>query len=199
MSEVPDPEVEHDLMLRVAAREEEAFERLYDRYSRVLFSMILRIVGSRSEAEEILQEAFWQIWEKATHYEASLGSPFCWCVTVARRKAIDRLRANSRHLKRIEKAHAQKVEADFEEVAARGKLEMTESAQSVHDALGGLSSEQRVAIQLAFFDGLTHNEIAKALQSPVGTVKARIRRGLTKLKKLLGTRALTFNSHPLHE
>lgn len=189
--------IERDLMLRVAAREEKAFEALYDRFSRVLFSMVVRILESRSEAEEVLQEAFWQIWEQAPKYDSTLGTPFCWCVTVARRRAIDRLRANSRHLKRLERAHTLKVETHFEVALAGGRLDATESARAVRDALGELASEQRVAIQLAFFDGLTHNEIAEALDSPVGTIKARIRRGLTKLKKHLGADNLTFNSDPL--
>lgn len=189
--------VERDLMLRVAAREEEAFEALYDRFSRVLFSMIVRILESRSESEEVLQEAFWQIWEQAPKYDATMGTPFCWCVTVARRRSIDRLRANSRHLQRLKKAHTLKVETDFEVALAGGRLDETESARAVRDALGELASEQRVAIQLAFFDGLTHNEIAEALDSPVGTIKARIRRGLAKLKKRLGADSLTFNSDPV--
>src|SRR6185436_20761358 len=89
------------LLHAVARRDEAAFAALYDRMARPVFALVLRVVRSRAEAEEILQEAFWQIWERAPVYRAELGSPFCWVVTIARRKAIDRLRANSRHLQRI--------------------------------------------------------------------------------------------------
>src|SRR4051812_24544809 len=98
MKPAPLPPDDTALLLAVAQRDEAAFAELYDRLSRPIFSLILRIMRSRAEAEEVLQEAFWQIWESAPRYRPDLGSPFCWMVTVARRKAIDRLRANSRHL-----------------------------------------------------------------------------------------------------
>ena len=157
------------LLLAVARRDEAAFGALYDRMARPVFALVVRIVRSRAEAEEVLQEAFWQVWARAPDYSVELGSPFCWIVTVARRKAIDRLRANSRHLQRIADPQGARLEDDFAAPAA----------------LDALAADERRAIALAFFDGLTHVEIAAALRTPVGTVKARIRRGLLKLKPAL--------------
>ncbi|MEO5959737.1 MAG: sigma-70 family RNA polymerase sigma factor [Opitutaceae bacterium] len=173
------------LLEAVARRDETAFSELYDRLSRPVFSMVVRIVRSHAEAEEVLQEAFWQVWEKAPAYRADLGSPFCWIVTVARRKAIDRLRSNSRHLQRLEEAQGARNEDDFAAPAALDALAAGERSAAVRTALTRLNEEERRAIAHAFFDGLTHEEIATALGAPVGTIKARIRRGLLKLKPVL--------------
>lgn len=173
------------LLLAVARRDEAAFGALYDRLSRPIFSLVVRIIRSRAEAEEVLQEAFWQIWESAPAYRPELGSPFCWMVTVARRKAIDRLRANSRHLQRIEEAQGLRVDDEFAAPVALELLSAGERSASVRSALARLGADERRAIVLAFFDGLTHEEIATAVRAPVGTIKARIRRGLLKLKPSL--------------
>lgn len=183
----PAPRASDDvtLLLAVARRDEPAFATLYDRMSRPVFSMIVRIVRSTAEAEEVLQEAFWQVWERAPDFRPELGSPFCWIVTIARRKAIDRLRANSRHLQRIEEAQGARNDDDFATPAAFGALAAGERSAAVRAALAKLNPDERRAITLAFFDGLTHEEIAAALRTPAGTVKARIRRGLLKLKPSL--------------
>jgi RNA polymerase sigma-70 factor (ECF subfamily) len=173
------------LLLAVARRDEAAFGTLYDRMARPVFSLVVRIVRSRAEAEEILQEAFWQVWERAPDYRAELGSAFCWIVTVARRKAIDRLRANSRHLQRLEEAQGARTDDEFTAPVALETLAAGERSAAVRTALAKLGPEERRAITLAFFDGLTHEEIATALRTPVGTIKARIRRGLLKLKPVL--------------
>jgi len=173
------------LLHAVARRDEGALGALYDRWAQPVFSMLVRIVRSTAEAEEVLQETFWQIWERAADYRRELGSPFCWIVTLARRRAIDRLRADSRHLQRIEEAQATRADEDlanpagFENVAAGGR------GAAVRDALIKLDADERRAIALAFFEGLTHEEIAAALRIPAGTVTARVRRGLLKLKPYL--------------
>jgi RNA polymerase sigma-70 factor, ECF subfamily len=173
------------LLLAVAQRDEAAFAELYDRMSRPMFSMILRIVRTSTEAEEILQEAFWRVWEQAPNYRPELGSPFCWIATVVRREAIDRLRANSRQLQRLQEAHISEVAGDFSP-PTEPKTEATGECESaVRTALARLNVDERQAVALAFFDGLTHIEIAKALGVPMGTVKARIRSGLLKLKPTL--------------
>ncbi|MCX6955560.1 MAG: sigma-70 family RNA polymerase sigma factor [Verrucomicrobia bacterium] len=180
----PEPD-EVTLLLAVARRDEEAFATLYDRLSRPIFSLVVRIVRSRAEAEEVLQEAFWQIWENAPSYRPELGSPFCWMVTVARRKAIDRLRSNARHLQRIAEAQGLRTDDEFAAPVVLDVLAAGEQSAAVRAALARLGPDERRAIMLAFFDGLTHEEIAAALRAPVGTVKARIRRGLQKLKPSL--------------
>ena len=176
------------LLLAVARRDEAAFASLYDRFSRPAFSMVLRVVRSTAEAEEILQEAFWQVWERAPSYQPALGSPFSWIITIARRKAIDRLRANSRHLQRIADAQAMTNDDDSAPPMAFENIAAGEEAWAVRAALAKLAPAERRVIELAFFDGLTHVEIAGALKQPVGTVKARIRRGLLKLQSSLGRR-----------
>ncbi len=173
------------LLQAVARRDEAAFAELYDRLSRPVFSLIVRVLRSRAEAEEVLQEAFWQVWERARDYRVELGSPFCWVVTIARRKAIDRLRANARHLRRIEEAQGLRTEEDSTAPAGLDVLAADERGTAVRAALAKINLEERRAIALAFFDGLTHDEIARALDQPVGTIKARIRRGLLKLKPVL--------------
>ena len=180
----PEPD-DVTLLLAVARRDEAAFASLYDRFSRPAFSLVLRVVRSTAEAEEILQEAFWQVWEHAPSYQPALGSPFSWIVTIARRKAIDRLRANSRHLQRIAEAQAATNEDDAAAPFGFENIAHDEQATAVRAALAKLVPAERRVISLAFFDGLTHVEIADALKQPVGTVKARIRRGLLKLQSAL--------------
>lgn len=182
MNSTPPESDEIALLLAVARQDEAAFAALYDRMARPIFSLIVRIVRVRAEAEEVLQEAFWQIWESAPSYRPELGSPFCWMVTVARRKAIDCLRANSRHLQRIEEAQELLVDDKFAAPLALELLANNERSATVRMALARLGAKERRAIVWAFFDGLTHEEIATALRAPVGTVKARIRRGMLKLK-----------------
>ena len=173
------------LLLAVARRDEVAFAALYDRMERPIFSLIVRILRVRAEAEEVLQETFWQIWQHAESYRPELGTPFCWMVTVARRKGIDRLRANTRHLQRIEEAQSGRTQEDFATPAGPERLAADENSALVQAALVRLGGEERRAITLAFFDGLTHEEIAVALRTPVGTIKARIRRGMLKLRPAL--------------
>lgn len=193
MKSAPSAPDDSRLLEAVARGDEAAFAELYDRLSRPVFSLVLRIVRSPAEAEEVLQEAFWQVWERAPDYRAELGSAFCWVVTVARRKAIDRLRANSRHLQRIEEAQHARNDDEFTAPVALDALAAGERSAAVRAALAKLGADERRAIALAFFDGLTHEEIATALRAPVGTIKARIRRGLLKLKPVLA-RAREENS-----
>lgn len=156
-----------------ALRDEAAFGELYDRLSRPVFSLVVRVLHSRAEAEEVLQEAFWQVWERAPDFRVELGSPFSWVVTIAGRKASDRLRANSRHTRRIEEAQGLRNDDDFIAPVAPESLAADERGEAVRAALAKLNPEERRAIALAFFDGLTHDEIALALRAPVGTIKAR--------------------------
>ena len=173
------------LLQAVARRDEAAFSELYDRLSRPVFSLVVRVLRSRAEAEEVLQEAFWQIWERAPDYRVELGTAFCWIVTIARRKAIDRLRANARHLQRIVEAQGMRTDDDVVSPAGLETLAADERGAAVRVALARLGPGERRAIVLAFFDGLTHDEIADVLRTPVGTIKARIRRGMLKLKPAL--------------
>ena len=177
-----------DVMLlgRVARRDTLAFEQVYDRFSRPMFSMVLRIVRSRPEAEDVLQDAFFAIWNRAPNYRPDRGSPFSWIATIMRHKAIDRLRSQIRRDKRL----VEDIPACTEDEAAPGGLApliATETERAVRSALATLGPGEHRAIELSFFDGLTHPEIAAQLGIPAGTVKARIRRGMLKLRtKLAG-------------
>jgi RNA polymerase sigma-70 factor, ECF subfamily len=182
------------LLLAVAQRDEAAFAELYDRMSRPMFSMILRIVRNSAEAEEVLQETFWRVWEHAPSYRRELGTPFCWIATVARRRAIDRLRTNSRQLQRLQEVYLEGTADEFALPTGPQTVATGEREVAVRAALARLNADERRSIALAFFDGLTHVEIAKALGVPVGTVKARIRRGLLKLKPALARLELADHS-----
>jgi RNA polymerase sigma-70 factor (ECF subfamily) len=172
------------LLRRVAAGDAAAFERLYDQLAPRMFSLAMRMVGSRADAEDVLQIGFAQVWRNAKDYRVDLGSAFTWIATIVRRKAIDRLRARQGHWQRIDAAFNARG-AGWENWAGDVQLIACERETAVRTALGKLIPTERSAIQLAFFDGLTHGEIALSQSAPVGTVKARIRRGMQKLRRAL--------------
>jgi RNA polymerase sigma-70 factor, ECF subfamily len=176
---------EAQLVRRVAQGDRDAFAALYDLYAKPLYSLALRILNDPKEAEDVLQDVFLRIWEKAGAFDEAGGKPFSWVVTMTRNKAIDRIRSRQRHSRLFEEASGS-IEATSSEAAAPAPagVEQDEAAQ-VRTALNALPKEQRQAIELAFFGGLTHSEIAAALREPLGTVKARIRRGMLQLRDCL--------------
>lgn len=165
--------------------EEAALADLYDRYRAILFGLILRILHSQPEAEDVLQDVFVQVWQRASNFDESRGKPFTWLVTLARSRAIDRLRAlESRGRTATEAVRA--VEEDVSD--AVGDTFRSEQSKIVRDALARLSEEQRKVLVLAYFEGLTQSEIAERTDEPLGTVKTRMRSGTIKLRELLGDR-----------
>ena len=179
-------ELEIDLLKRTGEGDRRSFEQLYERYSGVLFSTAYRILNDQSAAEDAIQDVFIQIWEKAPLYDASRGKPLTWAVTMTRNKAIDRLRSQQRRnrLRDEMETHA----SIFEEFSDRSSLDEVQSAESgelIRRAVQQLSKEQRQAIELAFFSGMSQSEIAEAIGEPLGTIKARIRRGMMKLKEIV--------------
>ena len=175
------------LLQRIAARDTGALAELYDRHSRLLFGLILRIVRDRAEAEEILQETFVRVWTRAETYDAQIGGPLPWIVRVARNCAIDRLRA-----RRVRApVDALDVAAGEAAVPATG-IQTPEAAvldaerrRTLTDALAGLPAEQRQLIEAAFFEGYTHSELARHFGLPLGTVKTRIRTGMIAMRQRL--------------
>ncbi len=145
--------------------------------------MVFAILGHHKDAEDVLQEAFVQMWKKAVTYDPLRGNVFSWSVMIARSKAIDRLRARQRGY-RLTEAAAADVEALAPAPASSGQelLSQRDERERVRAALCEISEPQRVAIELAFFSGLTQSEIAERLGAPLGTIKARIRRGLLALR-----------------
>ena len=181
-----DMELEIALLKRTGEGDRHSFERLYDRYSGILYSTAYRILNDQQAAEDVIQDVFIQIWEKAPIYDPSRGKPLTWAVTMTRNKAIDRLRSSQRRnrLQGDMERHA----AIFEDYSARSSLDEVEAAEKsglMRKAVQQLSKEQRQAIELAFFSGMSQSEIAEAIGEPIGTIKARIRRGMMKLKEIV--------------
>ena len=175
-----------ECLRRLAAGDQAAAGALYDRHSRPAYSLILRIVGDEGDAEDVLQEVFAQAFRQAGRYDASRAPVAAWLLMVARSRSIDRVR--SRRVR--PESHASDGPASMDDLpgtmpdAATSILD-DEQALSVRRALGALPVIQRMAIELAYYDGLSHREIAARLEEPLGTVKTRIRLGLLKLRDAL--------------
>jgi RNA polymerase sigma-70 factor (ECF subfamily) len=174
-----------ELLRRISGGDRAAFAEFYDLYAALFFSVAVRILNDQKEAEDVLQDVFIQIWEKAASFDAKLGKASSWGMTFARNKAIDRIRAAQRRSRLVEDATAQAVPEATESPSANESLCGRERAEFIRSAVTGLPNEQRQAIELAFFGGLTQNEISERLREPLGTVKARIRRGMLRLRELL--------------
>jgi RNA polymerase sigma-70 factor, ECF subfamily len=184
-----DQESEIELLRRVGQGDRKSFEDLYDRFSGVLFSTALQILNDHREAEDVIQEVFIQIWDKAKLYDAARGKPLTWAMTLTRNKAIDRLRSAQRRYRL--QGQVEKETRVTNQVALKDSseaVEILEKSRLIRAAVSELSKEQREAIELAFFSGLTQNEIAQELNQPLGTVKARIRRGMLRLKEMIAAR-----------
>ncbi len=168
------------LLDRIVERDESAVGELYDRHSRLLYGLILRILRDRGEAEEVLQEVFVLVWTRAETYNVALGSPAAWLVRIARNRAIDRLRANIVRLRAVESAPTP-VPLNSPEMTAA----LSEQQRAVARALDELPGDQRVLIEQAYFQGLTQSELAERFKLPLGTVKTRIRNGMIALRQQL--------------
>src|SRR5207248_8546758 len=172
-----------DLVRAIARGDESALAEVYDRYRLILFGLVMRILHDRAEAEDVLQEAFLQVWRRAGDFDEARGRAFTWLVTISRSRALDRLRAAGSRARLAEEA-AQEP-ADEVGDAALDALN-SEKSTIVRNALAQLTDEQRKVLLLAYFEGLTQTEIAERLGDPLGTVKTRMRSGLIKLRELLG-------------
>lgn len=178
-------QIQHRLLQRVAAGDLQAFTQLYDEFSGLMFSLALRILRDRSQAEDVLQDVFLQIWNRAESYNSQLGKPITWMITLTRNRAIDRLRSNARGQRLIEAALEHGIGTPQNTCGSLESALRHEAATGVRRAMTQLPPEQREAIELAFFAGLTQTEVASALRQPLGTIKARIRRGMIRLRDLL--------------
>jgi RNA polymerase sigma-70 factor (ECF subfamily) len=174
-----------DLLRRIGDGDRTAFGLFYDQYSGLLFSIAVKILNDASEAEDVMQEVFLQIWDKAGGYNPLLGKPASWAVTLVRNKAIDRIRASQRRARLMEQATVEAASGPENSPTANERLHGKENAELIRNVVAGLPEDQRRAIEMAFFSGLTQNEISEKLQEPLGTVKARIRRGMLKLRDQL--------------
>lgn len=177
--------IDQDLLGRIARGDAQALASFYDRHIGVLFSVAARILGDASAAEDVLQEVFLLLWEKARSYDPRLGRPLSWVMTFTRNKCVDRLRAQQRQQKLLKEVMESGPQISAEPQRAVNQIYQYELTQAVAMALQGLPKEQRLAIEMAFFRGMTQSEIAAALEAPLGTVKARIRRGMLHLRTKL--------------
>ena len=185
----PNPSIELDLLRRIAAGESPALGKFYDLHAGTLFALAFRILSDAKEAEDVVQEALLQLWQKAGSFDAAQGRPLAWVLALTRNKAIDRLRAAQRRARLAEEAGAEVLlEAELPGATGADIVHAGEQAELVRGALRQLPTEQRRAIEMAFYGGLSQTEIAAALNEPLGTIKARIRRGMGKLREELELR-----------
>jgi RNA polymerase sigma-70 factor (ECF subfamily) len=168
------------LINRVMARDAEALGKLYDRHSRLMFGLILRVLRTRDEAEEVLQDAFVQVWNRAETYKAELGTPIQWLVRIARNRAIDRRRANSVRARTLDSVEWTLPSSQGPGPEAHAAL--SEQQRVLARALEGLRAEERELLESAYFLGFTQSELAERFNLPLGTVKTRIRNALSTLR-----------------
>jgi RNA polymerase sigma-70 factor (ECF subfamily) len=177
------------LIAAMARGDKTALGRLYDTLARPLYSLAFRVTHDPAEAQDIVQDVFLQLWQKAATFDPTRGSAFGWAATLTRNRAIDRVRMRRRRGELLaEAAEDLQPGAPGGDADSAGSLWVREKAGVVRAALTGLAPEQQKAIELAFFSGLTQQEIAARLNEPLGTIKARIRRGLLKLRETLPAR-----------
>ena len=183
------PTTEQDwagLVQRIARQDQQALHVLYERAHRPVFTLIVRMTGNAATAEELTVDVFHDVWRRAAAYDPANGSVLGWIMNQARSRAIDRLRFEQRKKRSGDCADAT-LPAPVDDPQAR--LDVKESGRRLRDALAVLTAEERRAIESAFFSELTYAEVATRLNQPIGTVKTRIRAGLTKLRRALGPQA----------
>ena len=175
---------DEDVMALVADGDPRAFEVLYDRHSGAGFSLAYRMVGNRTVAEDISQEAFLSIWRSRLRYRPDRGSVRTWVLGIVHHRTIDALRRNQVHDRR--RASAEGIE-DRQEAPELTDVEVArrDEARHVRSAIDSLPDEQSKVIELSYFGGFTHTQIAEMLETPIGTVKGRMRLGLDKLRREL--------------
>ena len=177
-----------NLIQKVANQDRDAFSQLYDRFSSLVFTLAMRMLRVRSDAEDLLQEVFVQIWRQAQSYSVQRGSPEAWIINIARSRAIDKIRS----IRRMEKSFVltdDPARAESSENVESSAAE-SEARMAMNSALANLPETQRKVLELAYFDGLTQTEIANRLAEPLGTIKTRMRSGIQRLRDMLGTQAV---------
>jgi len=174
-------EADLDVVRRLADGERDAVAELYDRYAARVMGLAFRIVRNSSDAEDVVQEVFSQAWRTAPNYERARGTVAGWLMMMARTRAIDRLR--SRQARRDSEAAPDLEALASDTVSVSDQLIVSEEAARVREAMLGLPSEQRTALELAYFEGLSQSEIAERTQTALGTVKTRIRAALSSLRR----------------
>jgi len=175
------------LLERVARGDAQSFEDLYDRYSPMLYAVLLRILGKPEDAQEVLQETFVKVWTNATLFDKARGSEAAWLISIARSRGIDRLRSRRLRSDRENDAGREvSIHSSFvEKTTGADKAIQSQERTAVRSALTDLPDAQRVALELAYFEGLSQSEIANRLNEPLGTIKTRMQLGMKKLRDRL--------------
>jgi RNA polymerase sigma-70 factor (ECF subfamily) len=170
-----------ELILGVIKRERRAFDLFYERYAQIIFNLCVRILKDEAEAQDVLQEIFLQIWREAERFDASRASVKTWLFTIARSRSLDRYRSRKTVTSRLE----DNAEDQIQQIPGKEDLQSKSVMQQyVGSALSRLSKEQRLVLELSYYEGLTQEEIAARLNEPLGTIKSRIRAALMKLRSL---------------
>ncbi len=178
------PRALEELLRASAGSDEEAFSELYDLTSSRVFGLVLRVVRDRAQAEEVLQESYLDVWRHSARYAPERGSALGWIMTIAHRKAVDRVRSAESETRRSDAWGTANAARDYDQTSEA--VEQSLDRERVRRALGSLTDAQRGAIELAYFGGYTHTEVAGLLDLPLGTAKTRIRDGLIRLRDILG-------------
>lgn len=168
----------------VAKGDDAAFARVYDATSARVHGLVLRVLRNPAQAEEVTQEVYLEVWRRASSFDAAKGSPYAWLMTLAHRRAVDRVRSSQSATARDETWEARTRDIHYDTTAERATERM--EAHRVRTALHGLTDAQREAVSLAYLGGYTHREVAGLLDLPLGTAKTRIRDGLIRLRDQLG-------------
>ncbi len=181
---IPEAQVDlTDLLIRTAGHDRQAFAELYDATGARVFGLVLRVLRDRGYAEETLQEVYLQIWQKAGGFDPSAGSALSWMLTIAHRRAVDRVRSEEAAGKRSNDYSVSNFEAPGDTVADSVIAE--EERSDVMFCLGSLTATQRQSIELSYYGGLTYRQVAERLDAALPTIKSRIRDGLRRLKTCL--------------
>jgi len=173
-----------DLLLRVADGDRAAFAEVYDTLSARAFGLILRVLIDRSQSEEVLQEVFLEVWQSAARFAPNKGQGRSWVFTIAHRRAVDRVRSSQSSADRDVRAGFRDMDVAYDDVSE--KVEMRIEGRRVTEALATLPESQREAIALAYFGGYSQSEIAALVGAPLGTIKTRMRDGLSRLRQEMG-------------
>ncbi|PZF55369.1 RNA polymerase subunit sigma [Curtobacterium sp. MCSS17_008] len=180
----PAPVSPDDLLARVATGDQSAFSELYDALSGRVLGLVTRLLKDRAQSEEVTQEVFLEVWQQATRFDRSRGTAASWVLTMAHRRAVDRVRASQASHDRDTRVGIRDLEAGFDQVSE--SVEIRIEHERVSRALGRLTEFQRQAVQLAYYGGYSHSEMAERLGVPIGTVKTRLRDGMIRLRDEMG-------------
>jgi len=173
------------LLRRVAQRDTAAYELFYDRHAQAVYNLLVRILFDKSVAEELMQDVFWQVWQKAGQFEGT-GAPAAWLLRMARNRAIDQIRRQrARPVTAYADLDSFEHSAEFVVHDVEHRVEQSWQRQQIQQVLAGIPDEQRLCLELAYFEGMSQREISDKTSTPLGTIKTRMNMGMQKLERML--------------